>query len=112
MKAVICGGRFFSDEEYLYSSLNQCKKWWNLKIIITGGADGADTLAHHWALSQNLETIRKKADWNQYGKSAGMIRNKEMLLLEPDVVIAFKGGPGTENMITISRKAGVPVLIL
>lgn len=41
-----------------------------------------------------------------------MIRNKIMLEQEPDIVIAFPGGAGTENMITISRQAGVPVFIV
>lgn len=41
-----------------------------------------------------------------------MVRNREMLTIrQPNVVIAFPGTTGTENMITISRKAGVPVFI-
>ena len=111
MKAIVCGGRDFSDLEYLYQTLDHCRKWWNLDFIITGGAKGADSLAHLWAKDRKLTTHVMNADWNTHGKAAGMIRNRQMLKEEPDVVIAFKGGAGTENMITISRQAGIPVFI-
>ena len=111
MKAIVCGGRDFNDHEYLWSVMNQAKNWWNLTTIIHGGAKGADTHAGDWAKYRGLTVIKVPALWNLHGKSAGIIRNKEMLGLQPDVVIAFKGGTGTENMITINRKAGVPVFI-
>ena len=82
----------------------------NLKRL-SQNAKGADTHAGDWAKYRGLTVIRVPALWDLHGKSAGMIRNKEMLGLQPDVIIAFKGGAGTENMITISRKAGVPVFI-
>ena len=112
MKAIVCGGRSFSDSKYLEQVMDLCKGWWDLQLIITGGAKGADSLAHQWALKRRLATEVYHADWDTYGKPAGMIRNREMLTIgEPNVVIAFPGTTGTENMITISRKAGVPVFI-
>jgi hypothetical protein len=110
--AIVCGGRDFSDSKYLESCLNQCRKWWGLTHIITGEAKGADSLAHHWALKRDLDTDVFHAQWDTYGKGAGMIRNRLMLAQLPQVVIAFKGGVGTENMITITRQARIPVLIL
>lgn len=110
MKAIVCGGRDYSDLEYLETTLNHCKKWWNLTTIITGGAKGADSLAHMWAIKTGLITEVYPADWS-IGRSAGMIRNRDMLNQKPDVVIAFQGGRGTENMITISREAGIPVFL-
>lgn len=111
MKAIVCGGRDYSDSNYLEQVLDLCVKWWDLQLIITGGAKGADSLAHQWALKRKLATEIHHADWSSYGKAAGMIRNKAMLAQEPNVVIAFDGGSGTENMITIARKAGIPVFI-
>lgn len=108
----MCGERDFSDLEHLNQTLNSCLKWWNLTTIIHGGAKGADSLAHTWARNKGLNVLKVNAQWDLHGKAAGMIRNKEMLDLGPDVVIAFKGGVGTEGMITIARKAGVPVFIV
>lgn len=112
MKAIVCGGRTYSDLDYLFQVLDLCLGWWKLTTIITGGAKGADSLAHEWALRRKLMTEVYHADWNTHGKPAGMIRNREMLTLgQPNVVIAFPGSTGTENMITIARKALVPVFI-
>lgn len=42
--------------------------------------------------------------------AAGPIRNQHMLDIgKPDVVLAFPGGRGTEDMIRRAEKAGVPV---
>lgn len=112
MKAIICGGRDFSNYDYLCISMDQCRKWWNLTTIITGGARGADTLGHRWAVSRKLDTEVYPADWDRFGKGAGFIRNELMLSMGPSVVIAYKGGNGTEHMINISRQANVPVFIL
>lgn len=111
MKAIVCGGRDFKDLKYLFQVMDLCLEWWKLETIITGGAKGADALAHEWALRRKLMTEVYHADWDTYRKPAGIIRNKLMLAQEPNVVIAFNGGTGTENMIAISRKAGVPVFI-
>jgi hypothetical protein len=37
MKAIISGGRDFSDKTHLETTLKYCLKWWNLSLIITGG---------------------------------------------------------------------------
>lgn len=52
-----------------------------------------------------------KADWNKYGKSAGPMRNIQMLKEgKPDVVVAFQGGKGTAHMVKIAKEAGVKVI--
>ena len=54
------------------------------------------------------------ADWNQYGKRAGPLRNQEMAKYS-DVLIAFryKDNPsrGTENMIKTAMEEGLDVYI-
>lgn len=112
MKVIICGGRDYSDYATLSVYLDSCHKWWKFKLVITGGARGADTLAHTWATRRQIPTKVMPADWDTYGRQAGPIRNSEMLWENPDLVIAFKGGAGTEHMIKISRQANVPVFIL
>lgn len=112
MKAIICGGRDYSDYLTLSICLDNCHKWWKFKLVITGGAKGADSLAHRWAKDKNIPTQVMPADWDTHGRSAGPIRNQAMLNEHPDIVIAFKGGVGTEHMISIARRAGVPVFII
>ncbi len=78
--------------------------------IIEGGALGADRLARVWAESRSVPHVTYPADWKQHGKAAGRLRNRQMLRDgKPDAVIAFPGGAGTHDMITIAEAAGLPV---
>lgn len=82
-----------------------------LAHVISGKAKGADTLAIDWAVVNWLTWDEYPADWEKYGKSAGYIRNQQMLDEgKPDYVIAFPGGAGTKNMKERAIKAGVPVI--
>lgn len=55
--------------------------------------------------------IEEKAEWNKYGKQAGILRNQAMIdLHSPTLIVAFPGGTGTADMIARARKAGIPVL--
>lgn len=104
MKALVCGGRNFSDVNLLENTLDD---FGEITSIIEGGARGADTLARLWAKKRQIPCQTVYAKWAAHGKGAGHIRNTEMLKLKPDVVIAFEGGAGTANMIKQASKAGV-----
>lgn len=110
MKVLICGGRDFNDVEYLNAVLTQIHKKKFITTLIHGAAKGADTLAALWGHSQIINVIAIPAEWDQYGKSAGYIRNVQMADLKPDLVIAFSGGKGTAMMIDIAEKRGIKVL--
>ena len=47
-------------------------------VIVSGGANGADTLAERYAKEKGYPLIVFPAKWDELGKSAGYIRNKEM----------------------------------
>lgn len=137
MRILVCGGRDFGDvrdrtrpdfvkklDEALFCMwfldriaeqysryYNPDDNWLPADItIISGGAPGADDRAIDWAASNWTPVEVYKANWNTYGKAAGMIRNKQMLEEgKPDLVIAFPGGRGTANMIKLAREAGIEV---
>lgn len=129
-KILICGSRDFgftfkepnilSDKaqrqiEYFHKTLDSLVKEnnWKVSSVISGGATGADYLAERWAKWNGIKTEIYIPNWQKYKKSAGVIRNKQMLEEgKPDVVIAFYNDPsnlsnGTSNMVEISKKAGV-----
>lgn len=109
-RVIIAGGKDFNNYELLKAS---CLKLLVNKlqdsnvVIFSGGAIGADTLAIKFAKEMNLPFKVFEADWENKGKGAGMIRNKEMLLYA-DATIAFWDGKsaGTKNMIDITRMSG------
>ncbi len=104
---LVCGGREFWNPELVGRTL----KTINPDIIITGGCvRGADYLAQAWAEASGVHCAIVKAQWEKYGKSAGVRRNLAMLWLKPDLVVAFPGGRGTAHMLKSAQDAGVPVM--
>lgn len=84
----------------------------NPSVIIHGGASGADSLAGIIALTLNIPVKVYPAEWKKYGKSAGYIRNAQMLEEgKPDKVLAFWDGksPGTKMMIKLTQGKKIPV---
>lgn len=83
-----------------------------IKLVIHGGAQGADTMAGEWAQSRGIACMAFAANWATEGRAAGPIRNKRMLdEVSPNVVVAFPGGRGTANMVGQARDRGFEVLI-
>lgn len=129
MKVLICGGRrfaFVSDHKtyleteevkraqkeytFLLKTLDDLFQYELPSLVISGGATGADTAGEMWAVRNKVPVKRFPADWAKHGKSAGSIRNQQMLFeAQPDLVIAFPGGAGTEDMVRKAKRAGVTV---
>lgn len=123
-KIIINGSRDFNNYTYLrlmlkeYIMTNQINP--ELIEIISGGAKGADTLAIKFAKEYNLNYKVMNADWNKYGKRAGIIRNAEMLtyaISNPNdivILISFWNGTskGTKHMIDISNDKGIIVKVM
>lgn len=126
-KVLVCGGRSYGwkvendlkvpDEQAqrkLYSVLDKVlratrEEEKNLTII-HGAAAGADSLSDRWARERQVEIEAYPADWKKYGRSAGFIRNSQMLKEgKPDLVLAFPGGSGTKMMASLAEKSFVPV---
>lgn len=107
MKILVCGGRNFNKRNFVFRCLDSFLDHNpSINCVVHGAATGADSLAGEWARSRNIEERPYPADWKKYGKRAGYLRNEEMLFKEkPDVVIAFPGGKGTENMVQIAKES-------
>lgn len=117
-RVLVCGDRHWDDRKIIYTVLDGelVKGSFN---VISGMAPGADTYAAQWAerLSGMVTLMAFPADWNQFGRSAGPIRNRQMLNEgKPDIVYAFHDNlsesRGTKDMVTIARKAGLPVYVI
>lgn len=112
MRVLVCGGRDFDDRITVYEGLLKVAKAYGITEIIEGGARGADQLAGEFAIDNGIKHTRVLADWQTHGKAAGHIRNQAMLDLNPDLVVAFPGGRGTANMVSIAKAKGTRVIQL
>ena len=110
MRVVICGGRQFSDADFLWKTMDHIHATQPISEVIAGGAAGADTLGASWALKRGIPCRISMADWEKLGRSAGPIRNQAMLDEgRPDLVVAFPGHHGTADIVRRARAAGVKV---
>lgn len=106
-KTIIAGSRAFNNYQKLKEHCDTILRM-HLEdeevevIIVSGGARGADRLGELYAQERGLAVDCHPADWQKYGRSAGIIRNKEMAD-SADALIAFlmagEANKGTMNMI-------------
>ena len=78
-------------------------------LIISGGAVGVDTLAEKYADEKGIKKMILYPDYELYGKSAPLIRDK-LIVDHADMVIAVWDGTssGTEFTISYAKRRGVP----
>jgi hypothetical protein len=109
MKLAIVGSRTFADYFLLWKTLQGIQ---DVSLVVSGGAQGADTLAERWAKNNNIPVKVFLPEWDVYGKSAGFIRN-ELIINEADMVLAFWDGvsKGTKHSIDLAEKAGKKCII-
>ena len=110
MIVVICGSRDWAHPQPIMERL---KKLPPLSLVVEGGCDGADLMARRIALRLGHDVIEYPANWEGRNKAAGPYRNRRMLSLPPDLVIAFhddlENSKGTKDCVNEAKKRGIPV---
>lgn len=110
-RVIVAGSRSFGDysllSETMDTLLKEKKKTHDISIVC-GKAQGADTLGEKYARERGYEVAEFPAKWDEYGKSAGHLRNEQMAM-NADALVAFWDGQsrGTRDMIGLARKHGL-----
>ena len=87
-------------------------------LVLHGGARGADAAIGRAAAQLGWCSLAMPAQWQQHGRAAGPIRNRELLQqaiaraeahtspgsLASVLVVAFPGGPGTASLVQQARR--------
>ena len=108
MKIIIAGSREIKNLSILAEAYRSCP--FQITEIVSGGARGVDTMGENLAKVLNLPIKRFDASWDKYGRSAGMIRNKEMADYADGLIAIWDGkSPGTKGMIKLMNKQVKPV---
>lgn len=125
----VCGGRRFDNRNQVEQTLVMLNIGSRVTLV-RGGASGADRLAKEaaelllpswdfdpfpadWGRRCDADCrhgVRRRRDGSVFCPLAGPERNQKMVDSGLDLVVAFKGGDGTADMVRRSRAAGVPVL--
>jgi hypothetical protein len=112
MRVIVSGGRDYTNINSVFQNLDWLDKTYGVEVLIQGGATGADYLAKTWAYERGKLCIEYKADWKTLGRRAGPVRNQQMLdEANPDLVVFFPGGIGTEDMKKRTTKAGIKMVV-
>lgn len=114
MKVLISGSRHLTEPQLVERILTDLFKEHPGGILIHGGAKGVDSFAGKLATKHGYIVIVCPAEWDKYGKSAGIIRNKSMIDdYAPDLLIAFPipESKGTYHAIAYAKKKNIPTQI-
>lgn len=114
IRLAIVGSRYHNDYETFRQHILD---WIDINgrpdVIISGGAEGLDSLARKFANEEKITLIEHLPDWKRYGKRAGPIRN-QLIVNDATYMIAFPlDGPGTKDSINkmIEAKKPEPLII-
>lgn len=119
MKVLITGARDWEDEypiDVIIAGLASLTTGSNDRLEIIHGdcPTGADSLADTW--KDVVDVTPFPADWGQFKKGAGPIRNRQMLDQEPELVVAFHDdlarSKGTKDCVDEARRRRIPVWLL
>ena len=111
LKVLVTGGRHWDYQEEIERTLDRIHQDIGVILLIHGNAKGVDSLASDWAEKNNINTDVYPALWSKYGKKAGPIRNQQMLDEgRPDIVMAFPGSKGTNDMVRRAIRANIEVI--
>ena len=98
---------------------NYALVYWFLKkilppnaIILSGHAAGPDTIAETYGYLNNHVVEIYEADWERFGKSAGMVRNVEVSKIATHAICFWDGvSSGTKNMIELCQRKKITPMI-
>lgn len=113
MKTIIAGSRSIEFEttiEYL-SEL----KLLGVEIteVVSGTARGVDSHGEWWANRWGIPIKQFPANWDEYGKRAGYLRNQEMADYADQLICIWDyQSKGTKHMIDIAKKKGIPIFLM
>jgi len=110
-RVLVCGSREWVAPFPIWRELQTLLLAEPNLLVIHGGARGADRLSGQAAASLGIPVIEVPAEWERYGRGAGMIRNQRLLEMSPHLVLAFHenvdASMGTRDMIRRARETGI-----
>jgi hypothetical protein len=114
MKLIIAGSRSWYDYN---STKNIIEKVlldnnWEPTEIVSGCASGVDHNGEIWATRKGIAVKGFPAQWHEFGRAAGPVRNQEMAEYA-DALLALPGSTsrGTWDMVERMRSLGKPVVV-
>jgi len=107
MKLLIIGSRSITDFDlspYIGTAVD---------TIISGGADGIDSLAEQYADLHRLSKYILRPRYDLYGRAAPIKRNEQMVDMADAILIIWDGSSkGTQYTLKYARKKNKPITLV
>ena len=85
----------------------------DVDTIISGGADGIDTLAEQYADAHRLSKYIIRPRYDLYGRAAPLKRNEQMVHIADAVLVIWDGNSkGTQYTVQYAQKMNKPVALI
>jgi len=112
VRVVISGSRTINDKDLVWKALNESR--FAITELISGGAQGVDTLGEKWARSKNIPVKVYRPDYSiSNPKYAPLLRNQKMAEYGDALVAIWKDGSrGTAHMIGCMEKLHKPMEVI
>lgn len=110
MKVIIAGSRDITCTETVATAI--AESGFEITEVVSGGARGVDLVGEQIARDFKIKIKRFPADWYNFGKIAGIMRNRQMSKYAQGLIAVWDGkSPGTKNMIDEAKKQGIAVFV-
>ena len=113
MRVLITGSRTWSHRQFIWEQFREMLRRYPVDphdiTVISGTAAGADVICESVAEAYGMTVERHPANWGQYGKRAGFIRNDEMVRTGADLCLAFirDNSKGATMCADLAEAAGI-----
>lgn len=110
MKVIIAGSRDINDYRLVEEAILESPFY--VEEVVCGMARGVDLIGESWAIKTSTPVRKFYAKWNELGKMAGHVRNKEMADYADALIAVWDGkSSGTKNMILTMERLNKPVFV-
>src|SRR5690242_18971396 len=98
MRIIIAGNRTITSKLILLRAI--LESGFTVTEVVSGGADGIDRTGEQWATESHIPIKKFPANWAEYGKKAGPLRNQQMADYADALIAIWDGrSTGTKDMI-------------
>ena len=111
MKTIVAGSRDINSPKMVKEAIEACD--WEITEIVSGTARGVDRMGELVAKSKGIPVKQFPANWDAFGRRAGIVRNTEMARYADCLCAIWNGhSPGTKHMIDEAYRQGLKVHVL
>ena len=113
MRLAIVGSREFGNYDLLCAEVAKIQQTQKIDMVVSGGAQGADTLAKKFAAKNRIPLMEFHPDYSRYGRGAPLQRNS-LIVKNADWVLAFvtATSKGTWDTIHKAERAKKKTIIV